>query len=74
MKKWIIRYLDEITLSCLGDWYLWETWADGVTRLVHPADEELQADDGVDDDDEHHQHTDVEKGDHGFHDGVQHNL
>lgn len=41
---------------------------------MHPADEQLQADDGVDDDDEHDQHTDVQKGDHGFHDGVQHNL
>lgn len=50
------------------------TCADGVTRLVHPADEKLQTDDGVDDDDEHDQHTDVQKGDHGFHDGVQHNL
>ena len=41
---------------------------------MHPAYEELQADDGVDDDDEHDQHTDVEQRHHGLHDGVQHNL
>ncbi|TNN73251.1 hypothetical protein EYF80_016414 [Liparis tanakae] len=35
-----------------------QTCAAGVARLVHPADEELQADDGVDDDDEHDQHAD----------------
>lgn len=51
-----------------------QTCAHGVARLVHPADKKLQADDGVDDDDKHDQHTDVQKGDHGFHDGVQHNL
>lgn len=47
-----------------------ETCATKVTRLVHPADEKLQADDSVDDDDKHDQHTNVQKGDHGFHDGV----
>lgn len=41
---------------------------------MHPADEELQADDSVDDDDKHDQHSDVQKRNHGFHDGVQHNL
>lgn len=46
------------------------TCGGGVARLVHPADKKLQADDGVDDDDEHDQHADVQKGDHGFHDGV----
>lgn len=51
-----------------------ETCAHGVAGFVHPADEKLQTDDGVDDDDEHDQHTDVQEGDHGFHDGVQHNL
>lgn len=51
-----------------------ETCAGVVAALVHPADEELQADDGVDYDDKHDQHADVQQGDHGFHDGVQHNL
>lgn len=41
---------------------------------MHPADKKLQADDSVDDDDKHDQHADVQKRDHGFHDGVQHNL
>lgn len=45
-----------------------------IARLVHPADEKLQSDDGVDYDDEHDKHTNVEEGNHGFHDGVQHNL
>lgn len=62
----------------------WREWAGivrgrgtcgaGVACLVHPADEKLQANDGVDDDDKHDQHTDVQEGHHGFHDGVQHNL
>lgn len=46
----------------------------GVARLVHPADEKLQANDGVDDDDKHDQHADVQERHHGLHDGVQHNL
>lgn len=51
-----------------------ETCAGVVAGFVHPADEELQADDSVDDDDKHDQHSDVQKRNHGFHDGVQHNL
>lgn len=50
------------------------TGGGGVAGLVHPADEQLQTDDGVDDDDEHDQHADVQQGHHGLHDGVQHNL
>lgn len=45
-----------------------------VAGLVHPAKEELQPDDGVDDDDKADQHTDMQQGHHGLHDGVQHNL
>lgn len=45
-----------------------------VTSLVHPANEKLQSDDSIDDDDKHDQHTNVQQRDHGFHDGVQHNL
>ena len=41
---------------------------------MHASDEELQADDGVDDDDEEDQQGDVQQGHHGLHDGVQHNL
>ena len=36
--------------------------------------EELEADDGVDDDDKHDEEGNVEEGDHGHQDGVQHNL
>lgn len=43
-------------------------------RLVHPPEEQLQTDDGVDYDDKHDEHADVEQRDHGLHDGVQHNL
>ena len=42
--------------------------------LVHLAHEELQADDGVDDDDEEDQQGDVEQRNHGFDYGVQHYL
>jgi hypothetical protein len=41
---------------------------------VHLAHEQLQADDGVDDDDEQDQQGDVEERNHGLDDGVQHNL
>ena len=36
--------------------------------------EELEADDGVDDDDKHHEERDVEQGDHGHQDGIQYHL
>ena len=36
--------------------------------------EELEADDGVDDHDEHDEEGDVEQRNHGHQDGVQHNL
>ena len=36
--------------------------------------EELESDDGVDDDDEEDKEGDVEQGDHGHQDGVQHHL
>ncbi len=42
--------------------------------LVHLAHEELQADDGVDDDDEEDQQGDMEQRNHGFDNGVQHYL
>lgn len=42
--------------------------------LMHLAHEELQADDGVDNDDKEDQQGDVEQGNHGFDYGVQHNL
>lgn len=42
--------------------------------LVHLAHEELQADDGIDDDDEENQEGDVEQRNHGFDYGVQHDL
>lgn len=41
---------------------------------VHLAHEELEADDGVDDDDEQNKQSDVQEGNHGFNDGVQHHL
>lgn len=50
------------------------TGGGGVAGFVHPPDEQLQTDDGVDDDDEHDQHANVQQGHHGLHDGVQHNL
>lgn len=37
---------------------------------MHFADEELQADDGVDDNDEEYQQSDVKQGNHGFNNGV----
>ena len=37
---------------------------------VHFADEELQADDGVDDNDKEDQESDVKQGNHGFNNGV----
>ena len=47
------------------------TGADEETGLVHAANEELEADDGVDDDDEEHQQGDVQQRHHGLHDGVE---
>ena len=41
---------------------------------VHFTNEELKADDGVDDDDKQDQQGDVEERNHGFNNGVQHNL
>lgn len=41
-----------------------------VARGVHFANEKLQADDGVDDDDEEYQQRDVKQGNHGFNNGV----
>lgn len=37
---------------------------------MHLANEELQADDGVDDNDEENQQSDVKQGNHGFNNGV----
>lgn len=45
-----------------------------VAGLVHLPHEELQADDGVDDDDEQHEKGDVQQGDHGLDDGIQNHL
>lgn len=44
------------------------------TGLVHLAHEELQADNGIDDDDEEDQQGDMEQRNHGFDYGVQHYL
>ena len=41
---------------------------------MHLSDEKLQADNSIDDDNEQHQESDVQEGDHGFDDGVQHHL
>lgn len=45
-----------------------------VACPVHASNEELQTDDGVDDDDKENQQGNVEQGNHGLHDGVQHDL
>lgn len=50
------------------------TCANIIAGCVHFADEKLQANDGVDDDDKQHQEGDVKERDHGFDDGVQHHL
>lgn len=50
------------------------TWLFVVAGPVHAANEELQANDGIDDDDEEDQQGDVEQGNHGFDYGVQHYL
>lgn len=42
--------------------------------LVHLSHEELQANDGVDDDDKEDQEGNMEQGNHGFDYGVQHYL
>lgn len=44
------------------------------TGSVHLAHEELEADDGINDDDEQNEQSDVQEGNHGFNDGVQHHL
>lgn len=41
---------------------------------MHLAHEELQADDGIDDDDEQHEQGDVQQGHHGLDDGIQDHL
>ena len=41
---------------------------------MEDAREQLEADDGVDDHHEEHEQCDVEEGDHGHQDTVQHNL
>lgn len=45
-----------------------------VARLVHFALEELQAHDGVDGDQQEDQQGNVQKGQHGFEDGVHDHL
>lgn len=45
-----------------------------VAGLVHLPHEELQADDGIDDDDKQHEQGDVQQGDHGLDDGIQDHL
>lgn len=45
-----------------------------VARLVHLPHEELQADDGINDDDEEHKEGDVQQRHHGLDDGVQDHL
>lgn len=41
---------------------------------MHLPHEELQADDGVDDDDKQHEEGDMQQGDHGLDDGIQNHL
>lgn len=41
---------------------------------MHATNEELQANDGIDDDDKKNQQCYVQKGHHGFHDRVQDNM
>lgn len=48
-----------------------DRWQAGVVKF--PA-VELQTDDGKHEDGEEQQQADLEQGDHGFHDGLQHNL
>lgn len=54
--------MDLFTCSCV------------VAGPVHSAYEELQTNDGIDDDDEENQQSNVEQRNHRLHDGVQHNL
>ncbi len=44
------------------------------TGSVHLSHEELEADDGINDDDEQNEQSDVQERNHGFNDGVQHHL
>ena len=67
-------YFDQIQIKCNVSRCSACTWFFVVAGLVHASDEELQTDDGVDDDDEEYQQSDVEQGNHGLHDGVQHDL
>lgn len=46
------------------------TCLDHVARSMHFANEELQANDGVDDNDKEDQQSDVKQGNHGFNNGV----
>lgn len=50
------------------------TCAIHVTGGMHLPNEELQADDGIDDDNEEHEQSNVQQRNHGFNNGVQHNL
>jgi hypothetical protein len=50
------------------------TCVDVKAGVVEGAHEELEADDGVDDDDKEHEEGDVHQGDDGHKDGVHHNL
>lgn len=45
-----------------------------VTGGMHLPNEELQANDGIDDDNEEHEQSNVQQRNHGFNNGVQHNL
>lgn len=47
-----------------------QTCSHHVASGMHFANEKLQADDGVDDDDEEYQQRDVKQGNHGFNNGV----
>lgn len=50
------------------------TWARNKAGCVHFANEKLQADNSIDDDDKQDQQGNVKERDHGFNDGVQHHL
>lgn len=49
----------------------WLTRPDEVASLVHLALEEFQPNDGVDDDHEEDEKSNVEQGEHGLEDGVE---
>lgn len=50
----------------------WLTRSQEVARFVHASQEQLESDDGVNDDDEEHQQSDVQQRHQRLHDGIEH--